>query len=322
MGRTTPTKPQCLTCSVSCLGSTLFKSRGPGSVVGTATELRAGRSGDRISVGARFSAPVQTGPGAHLASCTMGTVSFAGVKSGRGGTLTPHPLLVPWSWKSRAIPLLPLWAVRPVQSLSDCTRVHFTFTFNKCLPLFLLLWLCILIVYLCLTTLTEVSSSFFLSCKANARVKPAKTRHGAHSSKFLCCSMYFFVLFYVLFVLFYVFLCCSMYCLFCSMYFCFVLYIVCFVPFSVLFVHIYTELLPPVGYSIAVKCVISYMLLSINLLKICFIQGISLYRAVNTFHHGYKNQSVNDVQSKSRCLFWDPYKSLNTERAPCGIFEC
>jgi hypothetical protein len=28
---------------------------------------------------------------------------------------------------SRAIPLLPLWAVQPVQSLSACTRVHFTF---------------------------------------------------------------------------------------------------------------------------------------------------------------------------------------------------
>jgi hypothetical protein len=28
---------------------------------------------------------------------------------------------------SRAIPLLPLWAVRPVQNLSACTRVHFTF---------------------------------------------------------------------------------------------------------------------------------------------------------------------------------------------------
>ena len=28
---------------------------------------------------------------------------------------------------SRAIPLLPLWAVLPVQSLSACTRVHFTF---------------------------------------------------------------------------------------------------------------------------------------------------------------------------------------------------
>jgi hypothetical protein len=29
---------------------------------------------------------------------------------------------------SRAIPLLPLWAVRPKQSLSTCTRVTFTFT--------------------------------------------------------------------------------------------------------------------------------------------------------------------------------------------------
>ena len=36
-----------------------------------------------------------------------------------------------WSWKSRAIPLLPLWAVRPVQSLSACTRVHFIFTFSN-----------------------------------------------------------------------------------------------------------------------------------------------------------------------------------------------
>jgi len=27
----------------------------------------------------------------------MGSVSFPGVNSGRGVTLTPHPLLVPWS---------------------------------------------------------------------------------------------------------------------------------------------------------------------------------------------------------------------------------
>ena len=56
----------------------------------------------------------------------MGTGSFLGVKSGRGVTLTPHPLLVPWSRKGRGIPLLPLWVVRSVQSLSACTRVHFT----------------------------------------------------------------------------------------------------------------------------------------------------------------------------------------------------
>jgi hypothetical protein len=73
--------------------------------------LRAGPSGDRIPVRARFSAPVHTGPGAHPASCTMGTGSFPGGKSGRGVTLTPHPLLVPRSKKqSRAIPLLSLRA--------------------------------------------------------------------------------------------------------------------------------------------------------------------------------------------------------------------
>jgi hypothetical protein len=36
-----------------------------------------GRSGDRIPVGAKFSAPVQTGPGAHQASYTMGTGSLS-----------------------------------------------------------------------------------------------------------------------------------------------------------------------------------------------------------------------------------------------------
>ena len=45
-------------------------------------------------VGARFYAPVQTGPGAHPTSCTMGIGSFLGVKSLRGMTLTPHPLLL------------------------------------------------------------------------------------------------------------------------------------------------------------------------------------------------------------------------------------
>jgi len=33
------------------------------------------------------------------------------------------------------IPLLPLWTVRPVQSLSACTTVHFTFTYTSTAPL-------------------------------------------------------------------------------------------------------------------------------------------------------------------------------------------
>jgi len=50
-----------------------------------------------------------------------------GGKERPGRDADPSPLLVPWSRKSRDIPLLPLWAVWPVQSLSACTSVHFTF---------------------------------------------------------------------------------------------------------------------------------------------------------------------------------------------------
>jgi len=47
--------------------------------------------GDRILVGARFSAPVQTGPGACPASYTMAAGSFPGVKRpGRGADHPPH----------------------------------------------------------------------------------------------------------------------------------------------------------------------------------------------------------------------------------------
>ena len=81
-------------------------------------------------MGTRFSAPVQTDPGAQPSSCTMGTGFFPEVNCSRSVKLIPQLLLVPWSRKFRAIPLLSLWAVRPVQSLSACTRVTFTFTFN------------------------------------------------------------------------------------------------------------------------------------------------------------------------------------------------
>jgi hypothetical protein len=65
--------------------------------------------------------------------------------------------------------------------------------------------------------------AFFFSCKATARVKPANMGHGPHSSNI-------FVLFYVLFVWF-----CSVYC-----------------------VKMCTVLLPPGGYPIIVKYIISY----------------------------------------------------------------
>jgi hypothetical protein len=51
-----------------------------------------GRSGDRVPVGARFSAPVQANPGAHPASYTMGTGSFPGVKRPGRGVDHPPPI--------------------------------------------------------------------------------------------------------------------------------------------------------------------------------------------------------------------------------------
>jgi hypothetical protein len=92
-----------------CLNITTTKSYGPGSSVGIANELRAGRSGIESWWGRDFP-PFQTGPGAHPASCKMGTGSFPGVKCGRGVLLITHPPLVLRSWKSRAVPLPTLWA--------------------------------------------------------------------------------------------------------------------------------------------------------------------------------------------------------------------
>ena len=44
----------------------------------------------------------------------------------------------------------------------------------------------------------------------------------------------------------------------------------------------------------------------------------SLYRAVNTFHLGYKNQSVYAVSGTSRCLFSDkPF----TDEAQTAVFK-
>jgi hypothetical protein len=80
----------------------------------------------------------------------------------------------------------------------------------SCLIIQFMYFYCYDYVFSCMTTLSEDLPCFFLSCKANSRVNPAKTGHGSHSFWFLCCSLYF----------------------------CVVLYIICFVTFSVLFVCI------------------------------------------------------------------------------------
>jgi hypothetical protein len=66
-------------------------AEGPGQRRRYSDLLLARSSGDRIPVRTRFSAPVQTGPGAHPASYTMGTGCFPGVKRpGRGVDHPPH----------------------------------------------------------------------------------------------------------------------------------------------------------------------------------------------------------------------------------------
>jgi len=67
---------------------------GRDSSVGTATRYGLDGPGIESRRGERFSAPIQTGPGAHSASCTVGTGSFSGVKRlGRSNEHPPH--LVP-----------------------------------------------------------------------------------------------------------------------------------------------------------------------------------------------------------------------------------
>jgi hypothetical protein len=82
--------------------------------------LRAAPSGDQIPVGARFPAPVQTGPGANSTSYTMGTLSFQGVKRPKHGTDHP-PYLEPRLKKEYRYASTPFWA------FVVCSRVKFTF---------------------------------------------------------------------------------------------------------------------------------------------------------------------------------------------------
>ena len=74
------------------MGTVQLHYRGQDSSVGTATRYGLDGPGIEFQWGRRLSAPVQTGPGAHPASYTIGTGSLSrGVKRpGRG--VTTHPI--------------------------------------------------------------------------------------------------------------------------------------------------------------------------------------------------------------------------------------
>ena len=82
---------------------------GPGGSVGIATDYGLDGPGSNPGGNAifRLSRPAF---GPTQPPVKMGTRSFPGVKCGRGVLLTTHLLLVPQSWKSRAIPLPTFWA--------------------------------------------------------------------------------------------------------------------------------------------------------------------------------------------------------------------
>jgi len=121
--------------NISVLPFTYF---GSGSLVGIATDYGLDGPGIESRWGRDFP-PVQTGPGAHPASCKVDTGSFPGVNCGRGVLLTTHPLLVPRSWKSRAIPLPILWVTGPVTGILYLFYLYLLFqkysrTLSICLP--------------------------------------------------------------------------------------------------------------------------------------------------------------------------------------------
>ena len=84
--------------------------------------------------------------------------------------------------------------------------------------------------------------------------------------------------------------------------------------------HIYT---PHTPTSSLIRCTRSLTLQRRNADR-C-IWRPSPYRAVNTFHLGYKNQSVYAVSGKSRCFFSDKYKthkySVGREYS-CWMLNC
>ena len=82
-------------CRDSCDHIAVFSLLGKGYTIlisWYSDSLREGRSWDRMPVGARFSAPVQTGLGPHPAFYTLRTGSFLRIKRPESGVEHPHQI--------------------------------------------------------------------------------------------------------------------------------------------------------------------------------------------------------------------------------------
>ena len=87
--------------------------------------LQAGRSGDRIPVGGEIFRTCPDRPWGPPSLLYSGYWVFPGGKERPGRDADPTPPSSAVVKKGQSYTSTPLWAVRPVQSLSACTRVHF-----------------------------------------------------------------------------------------------------------------------------------------------------------------------------------------------------
>jgi hypothetical protein len=103
-----------------CVSLLYIQFCGSGSSVSITTDYRLDGPGSNPG-GDEIFPPVQSCPGAHPASCKMGTRSFPGVKCGRGVLLTTHTRIVSWSWNRIELYLYP-----PSGPHRACNGITFT----------------------------------------------------------------------------------------------------------------------------------------------------------------------------------------------------